>query len=242
MRKRRIIILATAVVAVLGLIWLALSPRPPTVPDPVYDGHPLSFWLDPSSGTNTKVRFPSLDSNAIPYLIQTLKKHDGAMRKAYDRLWPQLPGWLKGHLPTPFTSNKIFLVSAGDAWREEYMIFPKSGPRSSAGERVNSCYCLGAMGAGARPAIPDLIHLAREDDEGEVRVTAVWALANMARADDKSAVEALMTVATKDKYSYVRKVALWGLARIAPEAAARAGVTNAAAGASPTTTPAGAVR
>lgn len=234
MMKRRVMILALAVVAVLaGVIWWAVASRPPAVPDPVYDGHPLSFWVDPSSGRESSSRgmgtnwFPSLDSNAIPYLIQTLKKHDGIIRKSYDRLWPYFPGFLQGDMPGSLRSKIVYL---GGPYSD---LTPLPGPRSSAGERVNSCFCLALMGARARPAIPELIRLVGEDDDGEVRTTAVWALANVARADDQSAMEALKTAATKDMNPNVSGLAGWELARFGPVAADKAGVTNPATGTSP---------
>jgi hypothetical protein len=195
-RKRSRIILVAAIVAALGLICWAVSPHPPAVPDPVYAGHRLSYWV------RSEVRGDLvLDTNAVPYLVRGLKAA-GPARKAYNRLWYHLPAWLRPRLPNPMDADLV---------------------------RQTSCILLGGLGTKAKPAIPDLIRLMREDyDAG--RVMAALALGKIARSEDTAAVEALVA-ATKDPG--IGELAGSALITVDPEAAAKAGFTNAAMGTLP---------
>jgi hypothetical protein len=216
MRLRRVIILAAAVVAVVvGVIWWKVATRLPAVPDPVYAGHPLSYWVrNPSSAEVFSPR-QWLDSNAVPYLVQQLKSHhEGKWQTAYDRSWPQFPAWLKSWVPDP---------------------------NAEAYARNQCCIYLGRLGPAARPAIPELIRLLRKEEYEAVRVCAAYALGQIASRDDNSVIEAL-EAASKDKDAQVKSFAARALKNIAPEAAAKAGITNAAPDTAPPTTPAGAGR
>jgi HEAT repeat protein len=81
------------------------------------------------------------------------------------------------------------------------------------------------LGAKSRPAIPELIRVAREDDDSSVRTEAAFALGEIANRDDSAVVEALVA-ATKDKEAKVRDFAGLALMRIDTEAASKAGITN----------------
>jgi hypothetical protein len=198
MRKRRVIILAAAVVSVLGLIWWAVASRPPRPVDLVYDGHPLSYWV----WTNVPPGDVGLDSNAVPFLAYSLKSNT-RLRKAYARLWPHLPAWLRPRLPIPMDPALV---------------------------RVSCCILLASLGAKARPAIPELIRVLRVDDVNVNRAWAAMALGKIARRGDHDALEALVW-ATKDPV--IGAVAREALRMADPEAADKAGVTNAGLGTSP---------
>ena len=200
-------VLAVAAVAVLGGALLWAVTRPPAVPDPVYNGHPVSYWVRSQVTTDLV-----LDSNAVPYLVQRLKA-DGPLRKAYDRLWYHLPAWVHVRLPSPVDKDLV---------------------------RQTSCILLGNLGTKAKPAIPDLIRLSREDyDMG--RVMAALALGKIARSEDTAAVQALVAMA-KDPDTNFGAIAVAALSTADPQAAAQAGVTNAALSTSPATAPAGSAR
>lgn len=214
MRKRRIIVLAVAIVAVLGgWIWWALWSRVPPPPNPVYDGHPLSQWVDYSGflpspvGWDNPAKVPRFDSNAVPYLIQTLSARDSVLRKNYFHLWLRLPAG----------SPRDWL----------------SPPVPAAGLRANAADFLARIGKGARPAIPALLHVLREDGDVGPRMAAAQALTWIADRDDKPVLEALAAAATKDPVPMVRTFAGLDLKDIDPEAAVNAGITNPAAGTSP---------
>lgn len=222
MKKRRVIILATAVVTALGVIWWMAASRPPAVVDPVYAGHHLSYWLSPSvfTGQNFAARelsfiHSSLDSNAVPYLVQALRTRDGTLRVAYERLWSHFPVWLRARVPYPASAAEV---------------------------KRDSCFFLQGMGATARPAIQELTRVLRQDESEPVRNGALYALGQIASPDDERVVDALIAAATKDRDPNLRGNACEILVRFNPEAAAQAGVINAAAGTLPTTIPAGVVR
>jgi len=201
MRKRGGLILATAITVIAGgLIWWASSSRPPVPVDPVYDGYPLSQWLDHSAFGPVELssyHYPSVDSNAVPFLVQTLKRN-GPLRRAYKGLWARLPFWWQNHMPDPMPRRDV---------------------------RADSCMLLGRLGAAARPAIPELIRLLRDDEDRFVRLFAAYSLGSIATRDDTAAVEALV-MATKDKEKFVREAASETLSIVAPAAARKAGLTN----------------
>jgi hypothetical protein len=97
MKKRRLITLTMAIVALLGLIWWAASPDQPAVPDPVYAGHPLSYWVSCRSGGSS---VPMIDSKAVPYLVHGVKG-ETHLGNVYGRLWRHLPVRLRSRLPSP---------------------------------------------------------------------------------------------------------------------------------------------
>ncbi len=238
MRKRRVIILVAAIVAVLGLMWWALSPRPPNPPDPVYEGHRLSYWLDRSSPSNAlgyhgfevnESFYDSLDSDAVPYLIHTLKATDGLMRRIYLRVWLRLPLALKRHLRAPLLQPRVLAGWTGYQQGRKPGMVPMfaSGPISGADLRLESCVLLSWVGADARPAIPELVHLLREDEYSQVRWCAALALGKIANPDDKTALDALNAAILKDQDQVTKNWAGRALSDIATRAAAKAGVTNA---------------
>lgn len=192
MRKRRVVILAVVVVAALvGWIWWAVATQPPS---------PLVM-----NAGNGNLQSPlSLDSNAVPYLVQGLKTRDSAFRSAYNRAWPHFPDWLKRSAPAP---------------------------TSVASARYRCIWLLANLGTTARPAIPELVHVLREDDNANFRAAAASALGLIANGKDQPVVEAL-EAATKDTDANVRAAGGRVLSRIDPDAAIKAGITNAAAGTS----------
>jgi HEAT repeats len=195
MRKRGRIILAAAIFTLLGgLAAWVLTTRQPSPPDPVYNGNTLSAWLNQMPGQKP----PPLDTNAVPYLIMALNAHDGVLRKTYTRLWAHFPSWIQDRTP-----------AAGEA--EAWMI------------RRNACQFLAVLGVNARPAIPGLVRLLKEDNNSGVRLDATIALGQIADDNDRTVVEALIS-ATKDKDLVVSTVAGRALSHIDREAAVKAGV------------------
>jgi hypothetical protein len=193
MRKRGRIVLAAVIFAVLG--GLVWWVMMPRPPDPFYNGHRLSYWVSGAPGGVWSDPTP-LDSNAVPYLVQALKSRDTALNIAYNRLWPHLPVWLR---------SQVWI------------------PNHGAGRRFVSCRLLIKMGASARPAIPELLRILKEDNESPVRVMATDALRSIANRDDKDVIQALVA-ATKDKDPTVSMQAVGALQNLAPGPVAKAGV------------------
>jgi hypothetical protein len=189
------------VVALGWAVWQALrQPR-----EPVYDGHPISYWLGrmrlqlDTAGPELNVsvfRQVVSDSNSVPFLVKALKT-DSWVGAAYYRkwLWPKLPPAIKSHLPPP---------------------------ADNVSTRQTAAILLADLGTMAKPSVPALIRALKEDDNPNVRWTAAAALGNLGKGD-KSA-KAAVTEALNDKYRWVRFAATNALLKIDPEAAAKAEV------------------
>jgi hypothetical protein len=206
MRNRLYLVLGILLVAaVVGLLWW--SPwEARQVPEPVYDGKPISYWLsttgmmwfsgDIGVGTVVPPEFLVNGSNSVPFFTKALKRDSWIGAAVYRKqVWPKLPPSIKSHLPPP----------GGNVYA-----------------RQNAVLLLGLMGPMAKPAIPSLIRALREDEDRGVRNNAAWALGQPGKGD-KSAIAAL-TAALNDKDAYVRRMATNALRQPDPEAAAKAGV------------------
>ena len=233
MRKRRVIILAMSLLAVLGgVIWWATCR--PAVPDPVYAGHPLSYWLDRSSPSNPLASEAgiqslnnTLDSNAVPYLIHALKTQESLRSRLYRRVYLRLPAGWKRNLRAP-TLNAFVLGGWGGQLQIKNGTTPifVPGPISAGDLRLESCVLLSWLGPDARPAIPQLILVLREDDFSMVRWCAALALGKIANPDDKNALDALNAAILNDKDQVTKNWSGRALSDIATRAAAKAVTTN----------------
>jgi HEAT repeat protein len=185
-KRRRIILWSATILAVLGLtVWLICPSGPP---DPIYGGHRLSFYVAVVPPSQNWMNTELLDSNAIPYLVHTLKQHDGPVRRAYIRVYPRFPVWLSSRLGYPLTAARL---------------------------KFTACGFLGSLGSTARPAIPDLIQLAGSNEESWTRLAAIQALARIASRNDTN-VMACLTTASKDGDISVRTAAVIALQQLDP--------------------------
>ena len=138
----------------------------------------------------------SLDSNAVPYLIWTLQQPDGPTHTAWLRFWPHLPGWVR---------NRVH------------------APNNNAGRKRASCAFLCGLYTYARPAIPELVRVLRDDDDWGVRWMAASTLRCLAISDDEAVLKALAAAAAKDPVPKVRDAAANTLMLLNLGAKARAG-------------------
>jgi len=161
-RKRRILLVSLAVGVLGGLAWLVL--RPP--PEPVYEGKPLGYWLRHPTITRVTnfpvlgmfaIRFPKVDSNAVPFLLKALEHQDGVFDKQYGKLWARLPQRFRSHLVKPVYPGEI---------------------------RGNAASILSKMGTNARPAIPALIHVMKNDEGRGARFSAATCLLSIGGGDE----------------------------------------------------------
>jgi hypothetical protein len=173
-------------VAALGwATWQAVRPRPPQVPEPVYNSKPLSYWLAHPAPSHVDQAIIQ-DSNAIPFLIKALKR-DRWIGAAFYRkqVWPKLPPSLQKHLPPPADDRII---------------------------RERTSYVLGLMRPLAKPAIPALIRALRDDGDLPVRYHAAIALGEVGE-EDSNVVTALIE-ALNDEDTVVRRYAVRALGLI----------------------------
>jgi hypothetical protein len=182
------------VAALGGLLWW--SPSEPRVPQALYDGHPISYWLTTydslylvgSSPPSPPPASLLADSNAVPVLIRALRRRGWVETKYYrEWLWPKCPPAIRAHLPPP--NDTI--------WQ-------------------NATLFLGQMGSIAKPAIPALIRVLKNDGDRHARRDAALTLGHLGK-DDTTVIAALQA-ALKDDGS-VAFGAAWALWRIDHEAA-----------------------
>jgi len=192
-KRRRIILWSAAVLAVLGMtVWLISSSGPP---DPVYNGHRLSEWVAGVGRESDSYRLPSsVDSNAVPYLVWSLKSRDGPIKSAYLNLYLHSPAWLQTRLVVP-----------APAWERHFA----------------ACGILASIGPAARPAIPELVARVKTNDEPGIRLQAISALSEIATRDDAEVINCLID-ASKGKDPEIRDTARGALEKIDPEGAAKA--------------------
>jgi HEAT repeats len=203
MRKRgRIMIIAVVFVTMTGaLAWRVLErPR-----NPVYDGKNLGEWLKnpgfvaTNDGTNAveAMYIPSMDSNAIPYLVSVVESKNGRLHQEYPQLWLKMPPALRDRMPKP-----------------DYSDFDDV--------RTVAMEVLGKMGTNAKPAVPALVRALKEDKNEDIRFAAATAL-GLIGTNDERATSGLVA-ALKDEDLIVRDTAADALEQVDPKAAAKAGV------------------
>src|ERR1700722_6631770 len=97
-KKLRIVLVLVFAACIGAIIWQLLSP---SVPDPIYKGKPLSYWLsgylprqitgmDDTLGptyTEAATAVRELGTNALPHLISILREPDRTLK---DRLFAVL--------------------------------------------------------------------------------------------------------------------------------------------------------
>jgi len=175
---------AIALVALIaGIVWTFLPTRVP-----IYNGKPLSFWLrDDDAWWSTRFtrswpgrKGPNLDSNAIPYLVKTLKQQDGLAFEIESALYGKMPASIQSKFLYPISSSSL---------------------------HCRAIDMLGSLGSIARPAVPTLIQTLKYDPDPANRVeTAIWLKAIDPR--DPKIVQAL-SEASKDPDSQIRDAAMF---------------------------------
>ena len=199
------VLLVAAAVALLW--WLPWGP-----PEPVYEGHPISYWLAAQAGVSKSIpggavmRIPSPpssllnDSNAVPFLMKASERDSWFGAACYRKwLWPKLPTWLKKHLPAP--------------------------PSPEVYARIDAMWLLADMWPVAKPSIPVLVRALREKEEAlsfRVRYVAAAALGRLGEGDRRAI--AAVTEALNDNDHLVRNAATNALLKLDPQAVAKAGV------------------
>ena len=119
------------------------------------------------------------------------------MHDAYARVWPHLPFWLQARTPAPATE-----------WPE----------------LENAYNILGYLGTNARPAIPELIQIVKNNNYAWTYLAAE-SLGRIANGNDKNAIAALVSAATHSDGTPKEEIWL-DIIRLDPAAAAKAGITN----------------
>ena len=110
--KTRFAILLLGVFVAVSLGWLI---RKPDQPEPIYQGKPVSYWVNdgfslPPGGDDrppAESAFRSMGSNAVPFLITTLGKADGPLKRIYIHCYSKLPAKFSRQIPRPRSTDTI---------------------------------------------------------------------------------------------------------------------------------------
>jgi hypothetical protein len=205
MKKRKRILLAVVVVAVLGgLAWVVL--REPS--EPVYQGKKLSVWLDAFSVGFLFSDWSDLPDGRLEAQTQATK----AVRACGTNAIPIL-------LRMAGTKDSLFKSRIREILRKQSLIHFKL---HTAKEYHEMAFCgflfLGSVG---KPAVPQLLSLLNNSDP-DIRRTAVRAL-HSTKSNDENTIRAL-TAHLNDSDKSVREAITNALKQIDPEAASKAGV------------------
>jgi HEAT repeats len=144
------------VVAVAVVLALVLRPC-----EPVYQGKPLSYWVDqlwtqPERYTECNKAIQAIGPKAVPFLINQARRQDSAYERLYRFTWPKLPAVLQRRIPQPAPVS--------------YDLHRKIG------------FVLGLIGA---PALPQLVPALKDHNDG-VRLVAVEAMERIAPKSDSA--------------------------------------------------------
>ena len=178
-----------AVVVAGGIVWELLQPS-----EPLYEGKSISYWLhhgmesanDGSFHVGGKLvgaviveHMPNFDSNALPYLVKTVKNRGSAFHAVATWSWNKLPARLQKRFDKPLPASAL---------------------------RLRALVMLGHLQAEALPAVPDLIRVLKSDDDATVRLMTVDCLAQIDRQNPQ--VREALTAAALDKDRTVRAEAI----------------------------------
>ena len=104
-RRWRVILIAAA--GAIGLLAALVRWFPK---EPVYQGKPISFWIQELGRTQpmriwesdrpAKEAVRTLGTNAVPYLAKAMRRRSTS-GEWYRQLWPKLPGIIRDRLPHP---------------------------------------------------------------------------------------------------------------------------------------------
>jgi hypothetical protein len=208
---------------VAGVLWW--SPWEPR--EPVYDGKPLTYWLDrTATPTNIPLLVPTSmatrhwypayptamhavprsvwidlvrhdSSNAVPFLVRALRQDTSLGAATYRE-------WLWPRLPPPLRQHL-------------------PSPSRSVNRPRTAAFLLSDMGREAKPAVPALIGELKKNSDDIVRIETVWALWQIGHGDTN--VTAALFWALQDKSRVVRMYVTNALLYLDIEAATKAGLS-----------------
>jgi hypothetical protein len=184
---------------------------------PTYLGKPYGFWVRHLNPTQQEGGLHSIqfvvdtnavsydwhmkwetDTNALPVFIEALKVRGTDLDKLYLKLWKHLPYSIVNYAPRPFDAESVRAIAVKGiaAMGEEF----------------------------ARPAIPALIRVSKNDESPLVRSFAVSCLETLSQFRlDRDVMDAWVGAA-HDKDPMVRKWAVTWLKQRCPGVATEAGI------------------
>lgn len=155
--------------------------------EPIYDGKPVTVWLEDLSHNDSKVRekakavLVTAGPEIVPQLVSALKRKNSAFSRVYISLREQMPMFILERMPYPMDKT-IYRYNAANILSEFGPAAKSAAPQLQkllADEdepvRFAAAAALGSIGPHAREAIPGLLALTRSSN-AYCRVNAGWAL------------------------------------------------------------------
>lgn len=181
------ILLAAVFSALAWSIWPRQEPR--------YQNWPASKWVDfPGYDSFYFGYFPKADSNAVPYLVAGLTRHNSPFDRIYKPIYTYSTPWLRKHLrlrpPRDFNDSLV---------------------------RASAAQVLGRIGANSPAAISGLVRVLRHESKPLVKVNALESLQNIGK--DNNAAKQAVIRALNDSAPEVRDAAEDALRHLDPAAA-----------------------
>jgi hypothetical protein len=225
MTARKKIILGSALVALVGgVAWELWRLR---IPDPIYDGHPLSYWFEeghgPMSG-NAAVGEQITDAvrhvgtNAIPLLLHFMRARDSALKRRLIML-ADSQSFIRCRIVSEEGRHNQaewgFEALGSDGASAVPELMRVYQMNLSLDSQRSVIEALGCIGPGARLAIPLLIDAAT-NSAVEMRSCASLALGQVRLEPD--VVVPVLTNCLHDPYLEVRAYALQALGDFGPQA------------------------
>jgi HEAT repeats len=221
MGKRGRVLIALTAVAVLAVLAWTLLHAP--APEPVYNGKPLSYWLQGymmagyNYGTNRPTAYEAAaamrgaGTNSIPVLLQMLRAHDSPLKTKL-LIWTtrhHIPGI---HYTQPITLNVeaslAFYALGPQATNAVPDLIKILDQNISDGSRGSTASVLGKIGPEAAAAVPALLRAAASTNEF-VYTSALSAL-GWIHADSGEVVPVLIK-ALHDPWAGTRSSAIFAL-------------------------------
>jgi HEAT repeat protein len=221
MTPRRKILVSVLLLAVTGAVtWQFYRPR---IPDPIFEGRHLSYWIGRSAGTESltaQAAVRAAGTNAIPMLLRYMRAHDSPL----ERQLISLLGALR-FVKFPFVSDRArheqalagfdVLGAAGESAVPDLIRIYNMN--LSLESRATVIRAFGGIGPDAKDCIPLLID-ATTDSNAVIRILAFGPLREMPVSPDVIVPVSLKSL--NDSDPAVRAYAAGILQKLGPEAKA----------------------
>jgi HEAT repeat protein len=215
---RKKILASILFLAVLGgVAWQIYRRREP---DPIFEGRPLSYWLERTGTEKREAAVRHAGTNAIPLLLQLVRSRDSLLKRKLMEL-----GRSEQYVKIPFTADTLlhryavdgFFVLGPDAKSAVPELMRIFTSRASEDAQESVVISLGLIGNEARASIPLLVG-ATTNYNDKLRMDALHALGEIASQPDVT-VPALMN-ALDDPSEQVEASALDSLSDFGSQATA----------------------
>jgi hypothetical protein len=225
-KRGRVLVVALAAALLAVMAWTVLR-APASVPEPVYNGKPLSYWLHVYRASfyggrpnpaEAKAAIDEIGTNSIPTLLRMLRTHDSPLKSRL-RTWASWQPFLRIHFTSASDLNLDatcgFFVLGGDARNAVPKLVKILDQNVSPESEGCTAMSLACIGPGAKAAVPSLIRAATSGSPLN-RGRAINALGSI-HADSDSVVPVLVE-GLRDENLWIQLDALGAIGQFRKEA------------------------